>query len=138
VSDESDAETLPVDVQMLLLDAIESFDDLRVLLSLRREPRRAWDAESLAACIGIDPEAAETAVRALRRCGAVETSAGLYVWRPVETGLDETVARLARIYEERPLAVIQRMTNNAIERVRRSAAKRFGEALRGRGQRRDG
>ena len=49
--------------------------------------------------------------------------------RASSEAIDATIEALARVYEERRLDVIKRMTANAIERVRTAAIRTFSDAF---------
>jgi len=124
---------LPEDVHGLLREHIETYEQLEVLLLLRRERHEKWTAAALAARLQVRAELIATALAGLERAGLVvvggEASAPHFTYRPATAGLDAAADRLDREYRERPIRIIQLMSANAIERVRTSALQTFADAF---------
>jgi hypothetical protein len=117
---------IPMNVQSLLAEAIDSVGTLELLLLLYRDPSREWSAA-----------AASEQLRVERRwaCGRLEslTAAGLacrngdrrrnrcYRYYPSGMERNAAVAELARTYAERPLAVHAFVHSRPVEALRRFA-----------------
>jgi len=128
----SDARDLPEDVRALLKEHIESYEQLEMLLLLRRERYEVWTAEGLAARLRVGAELIEPALAALKLSGLVEitgTAPSRFAYRPASPGLDAATGRLEREYAERPILIIQLMSANAIERLRTAALHTFADAF---------
>ena len=128
----SDARELPEDVRALLHEHIESYEQLEVLLLLRRERYEQWTGEALAARLRVRAELIDTALAGLEASGLVELAGAAparFAYRPASSGLDAAVGRLEREYAERPILVIQLMSTNAIERLRTAALHTFADAF---------
>jgi hypothetical protein len=128
----SDARELPEDVRALLHEHIESYEQLEVLLLLRRERYEQWTGEALAARLRVRAELIDTALAGLEASGLIELAGAAparFAYRPASSGLDAAVGRLEREYAERPILVIQLMSTNAIERLRTAALHTFADAF---------
>ncbi|MGH8181565.1 MAG: hypothetical protein ACRETR_11390 [Steroidobacteraceae bacterium] len=124
---------LPEDVRALLNEHIESYEQLEVLLLLRRERYEEWTVAGLAARLRVREELAGSALEGLKAAGlVVATSAApapRFAYRPTSSDLDVAAGRLDREYAERPIRIIQLMSANAIERVRTAALHTFADAF---------
>lgn len=124
---------LPEDVRALLREHIESYEQLEVLLLLRRERYEEWTVTGLAARLQVRAELIGSALAGLEMAGLVVAtgvaSPAHLAYRPATAALDAAAGRLDREYAERPIRIIQLMSANAIERVRISALQTFAEAF---------
>jgi hypothetical protein len=128
----SDASDLTEDVRALLHEHIESYEQLEMLLLLRRERHEQWTGEGLAGRLRVGAELIQTALAGLEAGGLIEVIRGSpsrFAYRPATAGLDAAVGRLERAYAERPILVIQLMSANAIERLRTAALHTFADAF---------
>ena len=128
----SNTDDLPDDVRALLHEQIESYEQLEVLLLLRRERYEEWAIERLAARLHVRAELIETALARLEAGGLIEAAGAgpsRFAYRPASSGLDAAVGRLERAYAERPILIIQLMSANAIERLRTAALHTFADAF---------
>ncbi len=128
----TDASDLPDDVRALLHEHIESYEQLEILLLLRRERYEHWTGEALAARLHVRAELIQTALAGLKASGLIEASGAAptrFAYRPTSSGLDAAVGRLEREYAERPILIIQLMSANAIERLRTAALHTFADAF---------
>lgn len=121
-------------LRTFLRDHVSSFEQLRVLLHL--ESGGEATAAEVAAKVGLPPELTEGALEELMQAGqlvrGVAPSGGHvhYSYAPSTSGLRALVSELARVYAETPLSVIRMMNENAVERLRSTAARRLAEAFR--------
>lgn len=128
----SGADDLAEDVRALLHEHIESYEQLELLLLLRRERHEQWTVETLAARLRVRAELIDTALAALKTSGLVEATGAAptrFAYRPASAGLDAAVRRLEREYTERPILIIQLMSTHAIERLRTAALHTFADAF---------
>lgn len=128
----SDAGELPDDVRALLHEHIDSYEQLEILLLLRRERYERWTGEALASRLHLGTGLIETALAGLKTSRLVEAAGGTratFAYRPANSGLDAAVGRLEREYAERPILIIQQMSANAIERLRTAALHTFADAF---------
>jgi hypothetical protein len=124
---------LPEDVRQLLHEHIESYEQLELLLLLRRERREEWTAGALAQRLHVSAGLIGPALERLQVSGLVAATgspgAARYAYRPGRPELDAATGRLQREYAERPVRIIQLMSANAIERVRTAALRTFADAF---------
>ena len=129
----SNTDDLPEDVRALLNEHIETYEQLEVLLLLRRERYEEWTLEALATRLHLREELIGSALEGLKAGGLVVTTratpAPCFAYRPASSGLDAAAGRLEREYAERPIRIIQLMSANAIERVRTAALHTFADAF---------
>jgi predicted ArsR family transcriptional regulator len=129
----SNTEDLPEDVRALLNEHIDSYEQLEVLLLLRRERYEEWTVTGLAARLHVREELIGSALERLKAGGLVAATraapAPRFAYRPTSSGLDAAAGRLDREYAERPIRIIQLMSANAIERVRTAALHTFADAF---------
>ncbi|HEV2270780.1 MAG TPA: hypothetical protein VGR92_15105 [Steroidobacteraceae bacterium] len=124
---------LPADVRALLHEHIDTYEQLEILLLLRRERYEEWTIAALAARLHVRAELIGAALERLKSAGLVAalSAAGTvrFAYRPGSSGLDAAAGRLDREYAERPIRIIQLMSANAIERVRTAALHTFADAF---------
>jgi hypothetical protein len=129
----SNTDDLPDDVRALLQAHIESYEQLEVLLLLRRERYEEWTAAGLAARLHIREELIGSALEGLKSGGLVAATGAAsdprFAYRPASSGIDAAAGRLDREYAERPIRIIQLMSANAIDRVRTAALHTFADAF---------
>jgi hypothetical protein len=125
------APDLPEDVERFLDTHLDAFEQLEVLLFLRRQAR-AVDLESLAGALGMDREACEEACRHLAKRGVVRATGDppVFAYAPSRPEDVRTVDALAKLYAEDRVVVIQAITASSLERLRRSTLRAFAEAFR--------
>jgi predicted ArsR family transcriptional regulator len=123
----------PVDVEQFLAAELEGYEQLEALLLVSGSATRSFDREEVAAALGIGVDAAAEALEHLYRRGlaALEpTDTGpRFRYTSQDTGREATIRRLARLYDERRIEIVQRITANAIERLRTAAIRRFSDAF---------
>lgn len=124
---------LPEDVRALLHEHIETYEQLEVLLLLRRERCGEWTVTGLAARLQLRDELIGSALEGLRTAGLVTITEGApaprFAYRPASPGLDAAAGRLDREYAERPIRIIRLMSANAIERLRTAALHTFADSF---------
>jgi hypothetical protein len=129
----SDADELPEDVRALLHEHIESYEQLEVLLLLRRERYAEWTVAGLAARLHVPAELIASALARLEAAGLATVTCApptpRFAYRPTSFGLDAAAGRLDREYAERPIRIIQLMSANAIDRMRTAALHTFADAF---------
>jgi len=131
---------LSEDVDVLLRSQVGSYEHLAILLRAHRDPDRSWSILELSEVLLIPLTLADNATRELHDSGLL-VPAGTAPPRfrfASDAGRSAAVARLARAYHENPVAVIQALTTNAIQRLRTSALRAFADAFVLRKKDRDG
>jgi hypothetical protein len=124
---------LPEDVLAILHEHIESYEQLEVLLLLRRERDEEWTVTGLAARLHVREELVGLALEGLRTARLVAITGAApelrFAYRPLTAALDAAASRLDREYAERPIKIIQLMSANAIERMRTAALLTFADSF---------
>ena len=125
-------DTIPEDVRAFLSLYIESYEQLEILLLLRREPS-LWTGQRLCSRLNVSLSLVQAAVSALYAKGLVQPLSGPseehYKAQSRAEPLDETMERLASVYADWPIEIIRLMSTNAIERVRTAALRTFVDAF---------
>lgn len=128
------AETeLPAAAELLLRERVHSFEQLEALACVFRGRSRWWSASALAATLRVPAETAADALQALLARGLVaasdEPTERRFCYAPSSAEIDAAVAALMRAYDDDRIAVIRRMSANAIERMRTGAMRAFSDAF---------
>lgn len=115
-------EPFPEDVARFMFDHVESIDQLEILRVLGEDPRREWDAVTLAAEVQASPQAVRGHLTSLHargllaiRAQGADVSCRYGVTTP---DLDGMVNRLLRLYEERPVTMIKMIYDRAKDPLR--------------------
>jgi hypothetical protein len=119
---------LRVELQELIARRIESYEELEVLLALRRFQGHFCSVPFIAQLTNLSHSSVEEAGSGLCRRGIAETDReqGLAIrYAPADAAEDALVGELAVTYRERKLEVIRVMTAMAFERLRTRGAKTF-------------
>lgn len=126
-------DTLPEGVRALLHDRITSYEELSILLFLRRERGTVRTAHAISASLGLPLTLAVAALASLQTQQLVASASGgagpYYEYAPASPALDEIVGSLASSYDSRPLEIVKLMSENALERIRRRALRAFADAF---------
>jgi predicted transcriptional regulator len=121
-------------LRAFLRDHVSSYEALEVLLLLARDAQRPRNEADLAAKMNVAVEAISQALDGLHQSGLLELSqvsgSTSYRYAPHSELLSDSVDELRRVYAEHPLAIVQIMTANALDRMRSSAARRLADAFR--------
>lgn len=103
---------IPAEVLAFIDSAIESVDQLEILLLLRRHQGRTWTAQAVSDEMRGQPSAARARLKLLENAGLVEVSPGepaTYRYRPVDGEADRLVARLEEAFRSFRPRVIERV-----------------------------
>jgi predicted transcriptional regulator len=121
------------DVQKLLRDHIESYEQLELLLLLSADREASWTEEALSARLRIGSTLVRAALGKLQSAGFVAArmhgNEKRYEYLLQNESIEATVSRLAAEYREYPIPIIKLMSANAIERLRTSALHTFADAF---------
>jgi hypothetical protein len=119
---------LPREVRKLLETELDSLEKLELIRYLRRA-KYAVARHEIVRALHLDREAADALIDELARGELVETTAdgGAVQLGTAATGA--TCDDLMRIYDEDRLQIVSVMSSLAVARIRRMAARTFGEAL---------
>jgi hypothetical protein len=125
-------EPVPKDVTRLL-EQIENYEQLKILLTLHADREHVWTARALAQQLNVSPADAANALAALCALslasadGTGEQEMFRYSARHAEG--EDPVGKLARVYKADPLAIVEVMNAHAIERLRTAVIRRFADAF---------
>jgi hypothetical protein len=113
----------------LLRQHVDSHEKLDIVLWLRRCPEPAGVA-ALQHALGLPRTTVRDVLHDLIRMGLVAHPAPeLFAYAPVHEHLGRAVDELALAVETDPIPILRRLSANAIDRVRGSAAEAFAEAF---------
>jgi hypothetical protein len=122
---------LPAEVQALLLDHIESYEQLEILLLLRLEAAESWSEERISSRLNISPTLTTAALSALRLSGVVKLRGEWprYEYAADTPAIDDAVNMLVAIHSTHRFEIIKLMSANAIRRMRTGALRAFADAF---------
>jgi hypothetical protein len=118
-----------------LRDNVSSYEELEALLFLARNPAQDWAAAEVADALKASVHSMVEALEGLAARGqlvSMQERAGVAVYRywPSDGSIEQRVVDLRQAYEDQRLSVMQMMSGNALDRVRRSAMQRLADAFR--------
>jgi hypothetical protein len=122
---------LPAEVQALLYDHIESYEQLEILLLLRLEAAESWSEEHISSRLNISPTLTAAALSALRLSGVVKLRGEWprYEYAADTPAIDDAVNMLVAIHSTHRFEIIKLMSANAIRRMRTGALRAFADAF---------
>jgi len=126
------SDSLPQDVQDILADHVESYEQLAILLLVYRERDRGWSEAELSETLRIPPQLTAGALSGLCAAGllGVDSESVPLRYNYAAAGeADATIGRLALEYTQNPVGVVRLLSANAIERVRNAALRAFVDAF---------
>lgn len=106
-------------VRAFLQAYIPSVAKLELLLLLHRQPAQAWEAGSAARELGLSSEMAAVLLRELCQDHLAASEAqNTFRFAPANVAAAETVARIAVLYRERRVTLIQLIYAAPVDRLR--------------------
>lgn len=122
---------VPSLVQAFVLEHIESYEQLEILLLLRLEATESWSELRISERLGLSVTLTADAVTALIAHGLVKRQGEgpRCVFAPRSEALDEAVTALGQSYTLQRLEIVKLMSANAIKRMRTDALRAFAEAF---------
>jgi hypothetical protein len=126
---------LDEELRLFLHDSVKSYEELETLLFLAQNEGHSFSAEAVTLALNASAGSIEGALEELTRVGGLVdvtrgSTAPLYRYAPGRESIRQRVSDLAAAYTERRMAVIQMLSANALERVRRAAMRRLADAFR--------
>ncbi|HEU4698292.1 MAG TPA: hypothetical protein VFS40_03880 [Gemmatimonadales bacterium] len=120
---ESPGPRIPPEIDRFLAACIGSVEELELLLLLQEDPTRAWTADEAARALYSNPGSIAHRLARLHRSCLLVTEEGpgghaRYRFAPEDAPTTALVARLARIYRERRVAVITLLASRPLENIR--------------------
>jgi hypothetical protein len=119
------SDEFPTDVRQFIGQNIESLAQLESLLLLRRDLQQAWSATALAKALYITPEMAAVLLLDLARRGLAASAEESYRYQSKSEDVDRTIEQLAKLYEDRRVAVISAIYSKPLNKV-----QTFADAFR--------
>jgi hypothetical protein len=114
-------------LRAFLRDNVTSYEQLSALLVLARSPTRAWSLAELSQEVRLPSDLLESALGWLEERGLIARTAGSGLrYAPRDAAAGQQVEVLLRAYDEQRLTIVKLMNESALERMRKSAARRFG------------
>jgi hypothetical protein len=129
---------IPDDVRRFLQDHVDSHEKLSALLLLRRRQERTWTSAEAAAELTIAESGLEQALDELCASGLVSRAAAGQYRYAAAPELDALAASTAQWLQNCPVEMVQLLSENAMQRVRSSAARTFAEAFLLRSKKKNG
>lgn len=124
-----DEDDLGGDVRRILLEDVDSVEQLEALLLLQSEPDRRWSADEVARRLYVQSGSAARSLLQFQERGYLNSLGSgpetLYFYSPRDAALDTAVRGLARAYRERRVRVISLVFGKPSAKVRT-----FAEAFR--------
>lgn len=114
-----------ISVRQFISQNIESLAQLEALLLLLRETDRWWTAEDLAKALYISSEMSAVLLLDLARRGFATAGNPGYRYQAKDEATHHTIQELARIYQERRVAVITEIYSKPLNKV-----QTFADAFR--------
>jgi hypothetical protein len=126
------------ELQRFLFEHVESYEELELVVLLRRERERDWSPEQAAAELRLSASACLMGLEGLEQRGIVARGPlrGTFRYAPCSMELAARLAQLDEYYRSQRLAVVMLMSVNAIERLRVATLHRFADTLRLRDEKR--
>lgn len=132
VNEESDRAPLE-SVRQLILEHVDSFEKLEILMLLGQDATRAWTVSDVRNRLNLPMSAARSALDELFVSNLLDARVGeerAFRYAPRSQQLANAVNDLASAYEQDPLAVTSFMAKTSLERLRSTATRAFADALR--------
>ena len=112
---------IPAPVHRLLMQHIDSVEQLEVLLLLKQAPEVEWTPAAIASILNGHPVSIAARLEALERARMIRrapTSDVRYRYAPASTESAAAIEGLAQAYRERRVAVISLIASKPLENVR--------------------
>jgi predicted transcriptional regulator len=122
------SEAFSNDLQQFIDQNVESLAQLEALLLLHGEAPREWTTEALAKALYITRETAAALLKDLASRGLakpVDGATDRFIYSPANADSRKLVERLAKVYEERRVAVITQIYSKPVNKV-----QTFADAFR--------
>ena len=122
------AEEFSPELMQFIAQHIESLAQLETLLLMRQDPQRHWECAELSRLLYITPDMCGGLVDELEKRGIVvrvAESDAQYRYQPAHADFDRLLGELARIYQDRRVAVITQIYSRPQKKI-----QTFADAFR--------
>jgi hypothetical protein len=103
-------EALPLEVAAFITEYVRSVMSLELLLMMRADPRRSWDAGELSRELRSELDWTARELDAFARRGVIASDPEIptrYRFAPADPSIADVLARIAALYPERRFSIIQ-------------------------------
>jgi hypothetical protein len=103
-------EEIPDLIKAFILANFETVDQLRILLFLRANPERVWNALSVSFRLELQPDLVRNSLQILRHKGFLQpfdTGSHHYHYKPANAELEQMVRMVAELDRTRPVTLIR-------------------------------
>lgn len=114
-------EEIPQEIKDFIVRHINSVEQLEILLLLQGSPTREWSARDVAQELRSDTQSVAVRMADLHARGFLhgqEASAPMYRFNPANAQEAQLVAKLASVYAQRRMAVINLIFSKPIDKIR--------------------
>jgi DNA-binding IclR family transcriptional regulator len=114
------AEAIPISVQILLREQIQSIAQLEMLLRLREPPAAPENVPELSAKLYIPDSMTLSLLEGLKASGLVDRVDGsepLYQYAPKSPELAQAVDQLDQLYQQRRVTIINLIYSNPVKKL---------------------
>jgi hypothetical protein len=113
-------EEIPAQLKLFLEERIHSVAQLELLLLLRGDPAKAWTLDEASRALAVPAEMAASQLGELQVAGLLSAAASppTFRYQPRSGELDQLVASLAQLYQERRVSVITLIYSKPVDKVR--------------------
>ena len=121
-------------LRLFLHDSVKSYEELEALLFLAQNEGQSFSAAAVTLALNATAGSLDGALEELTSVGLVavarDSTPSLYRYAPSDESCRQRVVELAAAYKERRMTVVQMLSANALDRVRRAAMRRLADAFR--------
>ena len=122
-------------LRLFLHDCVRSYEELEALLFLARNEDREFTSEEVTLALKAAVGSLDDALQELAAVGGLVTVAkrsavARYRYAPGDEATRQCVIDLAAAYANQRMSVVQILSANALQRVRRAAMRRLADAFR--------
>lgn len=113
----------------LVDERVNSFDKLELVIALYRAPEMRASVRDLAAAVNLDRDEVRIAAGELAAARLVAIDAAAEVRLVMATADEPVIRELVSVYQTDKVALVQRIANSAMNRLRNLAGRAFAEAF---------
>lgn len=125
------------DLDELLTNRVDSFEKLEIILALRAAPHATLSITDLCSAVKLPRDTVRQAVNELRDASLVDLASGDVKLVPPTSRDHAVVSELVRMYQDDRLAIVKKLSEVALNRIRNMASRAFADAFVIRKKRKD-
>lgn len=125
-------------LRRFLFENVTTYDELEALLLIQRQPNTHWAASAASQALGLPEDRCEAALENLAAHPLLVLIGNPLAFRyaPASKELAEAAEALQKTYRVDRFAIVQLMTDNAMDRVKTAALERLAGVIQQRNLRR--